>query len=147
MRTWLKDKWTRFKAWFVGVLVAIGIAVAPMAVTAAVSFSWTLPTQNTDGSALSVTQIVETRLYCDIDPVAFTPQTSTSPASHAADAVIPGPGTSAVHDLSFGRHACFATVLAEYTDGAGTTARVESAPSGVVEKIVAPPQPSPPAFN
>lgn len=148
MKAWLKAQWARFKAWILGGLAAIGITLGTLTVaTAAVTFSWTLPTSNTDGTALDPAQIVETRIYCDIDPAVFTPQTQTAPASHAADLAVPGPGTVGQLDLPFGRHDCFATVLAQYTDAQENTAFVESGPSNIATKIVAPPQPAPPVFE
>lgn len=147
---WLKLKTTatRFKAWAIGGLTAIAMALGLVAVaTAAVTFTWTNPTLNVDGTALELSQIVETRLYCDLDPATFTPQTMDAPSSHPADLVVLGPATGGQLTLSFGRHDCFATTLASYDDGQGTIARMESGPSNVATKVVAPPQPNPPGLD
>lgn len=147
MRSWLKERWARFKAWIIGLLATIGIVAIPIVTTAAVSFGWTLPTQNTDGSALDLAQIVETRIYCDVDPATFTPQNQTDPASHTPDGVYPAPSMTGDLNLTFGRHDCFATVLAQYTDAFGNSGFMESDPSNIATKIVAPPKPQPPVWN
>ena len=147
MKDWLIEKWLKFKTWFVGLLVAVGVASVPIMATAAVSFSWSLPTSNTDGTLLPVDQIVETRIYCDVDPAAFVPQVLSTAASHVADGVFAGPLESGDLELHFGRNDCFATVLAQYTDGDGNTALMESDPSGVVTKIVTPPKPNAPGLD
>lgn len=146
MKDWFARKWAQFKKWVYGVLIAIGVVTLPL-LAATVTFDVTMPTTNTDGSILSLDQIVETRLYCDIDPATFTPQTVNAPASHTADAVFTGPVTSADIQLSFGQHECFATVLAEYTDEVGNTARNESPPSEIAARTVSPPTPTPPGLN
>lgn len=144
MRDWIKNQWLRFKNWAYGLLAAIGLVAVPMLASALVTFSWTNPTLNEDGSVLDPSQLVETRLYCDIDPAAFTPEDGSegTASSHTADAVYAAPATTGDIDLSYGRHDCFATAVADY-DGI----RMESMPSGVATKIVKPPRPNPPGLD
>ena len=133
--------WARIKKWGVAVLAAVGLVSVPLLASAVVQFSWTNPTLNEDGSALDPSQLIETRLYCGVDAATFVPQADTTPASAPASAVFPAPAQIGDHQLSYGRHDCFATTVASY-DGVP----MESRPSNVVTKIVTPPRPNAPVL-
>jgi len=119
-----KRAWNRFKAWFYGILVALGLVVALPTVAGPISFSWTNATQRTDGSVFdAATEQAEIRLYCNGD-LAFT-----SPGdANVLDAIV-APGT----------YKCYATTVD--TDG------VESMASNTVVKVVEKAPPNPPVLN
>ena len=140
MKNWMKKSWQKMKAWVYALLVAIGIVSGGLALAVPVGYSWTNPTQNTDGSPFdAATEQAEVRLYCGVDPVAFVPETPSAVQSESTTAVSPGDATDLVVDLLPGTHVCFATVFDIYG--------YESGPSGTVTKIVERFPPSPPVLN
>ena len=91
-------------------------------------FSWTFPTEYESGAPLDVSQITETRIYCD--------------GNSTPDAVITAPQnnyTSAFKYFSAGSHTCYATVVD--IDGA------ESGPSNSVNFTVPADRAVAPALN
>jgi len=121
MFKWLKAKFLKFKAWLLGILVALGLVVAA---AAQVAFTYTPPTTYEDGSALPLAEIQETRLYCD---------------GVLVDTELGSDGTFSVA-LSVGTHVCYGTVVA--TNG------LESLPSNEVTKVVLSAfAPSPPTLD
>lgn len=124
IREWLKAKWARFKKWVYGILVALGIATAPLLYAEIVGFSYTPADQYEDGTAMPITDIAFTRLYCNDEMVANEP---------GAD------GDFSV-EFTVGRYECYATHVVLGPDGQ----EIESAPSNLVVKIVNPARPNPP---
>ena len=61
--TWSGRTWARFKKWFIGLLVSIGMI--SVAVVAPVAVNYVPATQYTDGSPMPIDEIAETRLYCN----------------------------------------------------------------------------------
>ena len=116
--------WAKIKAWFVSILVALGLVVGA-AYAEAKDFSWTNATQRVDGSAFPASELAETRIYCDGD---------TAPVITVVD------GTQAASfDFGLGSHSCFATHVD--TDGQ------ESVPSNTVTFAVLPSAPNPPVLS
>lgn len=125
---WLKDKiraaWLQIKKWWIGLLVAIGLVAAPLVIAVPTGFTYTPATQYEDGTALPITEIAETRFYCNDVLV------GTEPGASGAFTV----------DLSPGTYTCYATHVA--TNG------LESAPSNSVVKTVLPNvAPNPPVLD
>ena len=118
----MKRYWAKIKAWFVGLLIAIGLIVP--ALGEVVNFNYTRATQNVDGTPLAEADIAFTRLYCD----------SVMVAEEA------GADQNFQVDLGVGTHTCHATHVALGPDGA----ELESDPSNIVVKVVNPARPSPP---
>jgi len=122
----VKSTWNRFKGWMLSILVALGLIVAIPTQAGPISFSWTNPTQNEDGTLFDApTEQLEIRLYCNGDTV----PTFVSPGAAVALDVITAPGT----------YTCFATAV----NLEGT----ESAPSGTVTKVVLNAPPNPPTLD
>lgn len=119
----MKKAWQKFKAWFIGILVAIGLVAAPALYAEARDFSWTNATQRVDGSALPASEIAETRIYCDGQLVITVTDGSTA----------------ATYDFGVGEHRCVATHVD--TDGQ------ESDPSNEVVFQILPARPNPPVFS
>lgn len=101
----LTAAWTRTKKWFFGLLVTLGLVT--MAVAQAKTMSWTHPTERVDGSPLAVTEIAETRIYCDGE----------------AAIVVAAPASSYQY-LTPGTHTCHATTV--------DTQGLESDPSNTI---------------
>ena len=126
MKNWFKRTWARFKAWFVSILVAIGLAAAPLAMSAPKDFSWSNAAQRVDGSAFDpATEQAEVRIYCDGD---------TAPTF-----VSPGASNTFTGEFAFGSHTCHATTVDQYG--------LESDPSNSVTFVVTPARPNPPVLN
>jgi hypothetical protein len=86
-------------------------------------FTYIAATTRIDGTPMDISEIAETRLYCDGSLVASEP---------GADS-----GISA--DLSIGSHSCYATHVDTYGQ--------ESSPSNTVIRDVSPAFPSPPTLE
>lgn len=116
--------WARFTGWIkatdVAVLAALGLAVA---YAAPVDMSWDHPALRTDGTALPLDQIAETRFYCDGEFAA----------------AFPAPAEAGQLELGLGTHECYATTVD--TDGQ------ESDPSNSITVTVLPARPSPPSLD
>ena len=126
----LKQAWAKVKGWVYAGLVTIGV-LAGSAMAADRNFSWTNPTQNTDGTAFDpATEQHEARLYCDIDAAAFVPESPGVPQTLTPTAVAPGAATALVANLQVGNHTCYATVVSVYG--------YESALSGGATFVVTP---------
>ena len=121
MKNWITKQWMRFKRWVVSVLVALGLITGTV-MAASVTFTYTPATEYVDGTPMPLSDIDFTRLYCDGSMVA---------EEAGADG-----GFFVV--LGFGTHNCHATHV---VIGASVE---ESAPSNVVVKVVAVPQPGSP---
>ena len=122
VKTKSKALWTRFKAWAYGILLSLGLVAGVIAAT--VNFTYTVPTQYTDGTPLPLEQIEKTSLYCNGALV------DEELGSDGDFSVILAPGT----------YECFATVT--------TTNGLESGPSNTVQKLVLPDvAPNPPVLN
>lgn len=140
MKAWFSKQWVRFKGWVYGILIALGLVAGGIAMAVPVGFSWTNPTQNTDGSAFdAATEQAETRLYCGVDPAGFVAERPGVPQTAATTAVITGAATSLTVDFMPGSYTCFATVLDVYG--------YESDPSNTVTKTVDRFPPSPPVLE
>ena len=101
--------------WFAGALVALGLIVGGVALAQTKTFSWTNPTQNTDGSTFdAATEQAESRIYCGIDPAAFNSESPGSPQAETPTVVTPGAAQNAVKDFPPGDYSCFATVLSVF---------------------------------
>ena len=109
MRNWFSKAWTKIKLWVYGALVALGVIVPAMALQ---NFTYDVATAYSDGTAMPVSDIVETRLYCDIDPASFVPETPGVPASDAPTTVETGADGDFSVTLLPGNHTCFATHFA-----------------------------------
>lgn len=118
IRDWFRNIWLKTKAWFVGVLIAIGLIVP--ALGEVVDFNYTRATQRVDGSPLLESEIQSTRLYCDGVMIAEEP----------------GADQDFQVDLGVGSHTCHATHV--------DTNDQESDPSNIVVKVVNPARPNPP---
>ncbi len=140
MKIWMKKQWLRFKSWVYGILAALGIVVGGLALAVPVDYSWTNPTQNTDGSVFDpATELAEIRIYCEVDPAGFVPETPTVSQSETPKAVSLGDATGYTIDHLPGTHSCFATAFDVYG--------YESSPSGVSVKVVERFPPNPPDLS
>ena len=117
----LEKIWQKIKKWWKGLLVSVGIlAAAPFALSQVVNFTYVPATTRMDGSPLAITDIAETRLYCNNQLVVSEP----------------GADANFNPDLMPGNYTCYATHVD--TDGQ------ESDPSNEVTKLVLPARPNPP---
>lgn len=121
-----KAAWVKVKSWWVAILVSLGLLVSIPVGAGPISFSWTNPTQNVDGTTFDpATELAEIRIYCNGDT---TPTfVSLGALESLADNVPPGTYT------------CYATAV--NNDGA------ESGPSNSVTKVVERAPPNPPVLN
>ena len=118
----VKKLWEKIKRWWKSLLVGAGIlAAAPIVLSQVVNFDYLPATSRVDGSPLAITDIVETRLYCNNQLVATEP----------------GADGNFNPDLMPGNYTCYATHVD--TDGQ------ESDPSNEVTKLVLPSRPNPPS--
>ena len=123
---WLKRTWLKFKAWFVAMLILIGLITIPPLYSAPRDLSWTNPTERVDTTPFdAATEQLETRIYCDGD---------ISPTL-----VVPGDATSATLDFSVGSHSCEASVV--------DTDNQESDRSNQVTFDILPARPNPPVLS
>ena len=127
MRKWIERQkqrviraWVRFRLWVIGVLVSLGL-VAAYAVP--VDFTYTPATERVDGTPMALSEIAETKLYCDGGLITV---------EDGADSDISG-------DLGIGSHQCYGT----HVDFFGQ----ESIPSNIVTRVVNPANPGPPIFD
>lgn len=121
----LKKIWHKIKAWFISILVGIGLISAPI-LASTIGFEWTNATTRVDGSAFDpATEQAEIRIYCNGDT---TPTFVSDGAATALNEIVL-PGT----------YTCYATTL--------DTSGQESGPSAEVTKVVAPALPNPPVLN
>ncbi len=124
-RGWGRSAWQRTRAWFLGVLVALGVVAAPaLSQTDQVQVGWSNPTTYTDGSALDpASDLQEIRVICDTvsDPFVFASPVETGEL-----------------DLPFGESVCYAIAVDIYGS--------ESLPSNMVTITLDRGQPSPPVF-
>ena len=123
MKKFLAKTWAKIKRWWFSLLVALGLASAPLLYAEVVNFTYTAATQRVDGSPLALSDIAFTRLYCD----------------GSLTVEEPGADLSFNPDLGLGSHDCYGTHVD--TDGQ------ESDPSNLVTKIVNPARPSAPVLN
>lgn len=116
--------WNKVRKFFAGLVAAIAALFYTSAVLAEEkTFSWTMPTEYTDGSELPVEEIQFTRIYCD-NGVVIT---------------VPGPATSVARDFNPGTYSCYATVTS--ING------MESLPSNSTEFTVEFPTPNAPVLS
>jgi hypothetical protein len=125
---WLREKirsaWARFRSWIVGILIALGLITGAVQ-GATVTFTYTPATEYVDGSAMPLSDIDFTRLYCNGAMV------DEEPGADGEFSVL----------LGFGSYDCYATHVVNIA----TTP--ESDPSNTVTKVVNPAQPNPPVLN
>lgn len=125
----IKQTFAKFKKWFIGLLVAIGLVSVPVVMAGSKDFSWTNPTQNVDGSVFNPeTDQLHTKIYCVKDGSEAVPVMT-----------IPGAQTSYTADLAPGDYECYGTVA--------NMAGIESAASNTVTFTIDPPIPLPPVLN
>ena len=122
----VKKLWSKTKAFFVSILVALGLLTALPVGAGDISFGWTNPTLNTDGTVFDpATELAEVRIYCN---GATTPTFTSLGALESLSDTVP-PGT----------YTCYATAY--------DTSGKESGPSNTVTKIVEKAPPNPPILN
>lgn len=124
---WIKFKrraraaWHKTRAWFIALLVSLGLLTAIPLEAQTIAFTYTPANSRVDGTPMLLSEISETRLYCD---------GALASSELGADGDIDA-------DLTIGTHTCHATHVD--TDGQ------ESLPSNVVTKIVLPGLPGSPS--
>ena len=116
---WCGRQYRKLVAFLLTLLVGIGV----VSYAEQRGIEWDHPTQRTDGTALSVDDIKETRLYCD----------------GSLTEVIPAPASDVTHDFGIGEHTCHATTVDLFDQ--------ESAPSASVTFTVLPAKPEPPTIR
>lgn len=127
IKSWIKDKWNRFKAWFYALLVAIGLVAAP--IVFATDATYTPATSYVDGTPLPIEEIAETRLYCNGGTVAVLVEPGADGVFENLEAVLPA-----------GDNTCYATHVA--TNG------IESSPSNTSTfRIIPNVAPNPPVLD
>lgn len=118
--------WIKFKAWFVAVLISLGLIAAPLLYAAPKDFTWSNPTERVDATPFdAATEQAQVNIYCDGDTV---PTVS-----------FPNGSVAGTHDFSIGTHTCYATVVD--TDGQ------ESDASNTVVFDILPARPNPPTLS
>lgn len=117
--------WARVRAAWrrtVGFLLALLVGVGVVSYAETRDIALTHPTQRTDGTALSIEEIQETRLYCD-------------GSLHSS---YPPSVTNLQPEFGFGPHSCYATTVDTFNQ--------ESDPSGTLDFVVTPARPEPPVI-
>lgn len=122
IQTWFKRQWTKLKAWFISVLVALGLITGSLLYAQTVDFSYIPADAYTTGEAMPLSDIQFTRLYCNDVLVA---------EEAGADSTISA-------DLSAGVHVCYGTHIA---------GGLESIPSNTVTREVTRGPPNPPELT
>ncbi len=126
MWKWIKRQsvsaWRHARAWTISALIALGI-ISGALYAETVGFSYVRATLRTDGSALALADIAETKLYCD--GVLVTTEAGADQNISA--------------NLTIGSHTCHAT----HVDTAGQ----ESDASNIVLRVVNPARPNPPILD
>ena len=121
-KTWCSIKWSHFKKWVIGLLVSLG--VVSVALVQTVNVTYTRATQYDDGSPLPLSEIAETRLYCNDVLIATEP--GADGEFSGVDALLPA-----------GDNVCYGTHVA-------TNAK-ESVPSAtIVVSVLSSSAPNPP---
>jgi hypothetical protein len=123
MKKFFQNTWSKIKRWWLSLLVALGLASAPLLYAEIVDFTYTAATQRIDGSPLALSDIAFTRLYCD----------------GSLTVEEPGADLNFNPELGLGTHTCYATHVD--TDGQ------ESDPSNSAIRVVNPARPSAPVMN
>ena len=121
LKVWAGIKWQHLKPWVYSLLVSLGLITGTV-IAASTTVSWKMPTERVDGTPLPLSELAETRLYCDGDPI----------AKH----VEPAPGISAILILGFGTHVCDATVVDIFA--------LESGRSNQITRVIIPTSPPKP---
>lgn len=95
-RVWTAKKWTQFKAWFYGLLVAVGLAAGgSIALADDITLSWNNATQWNDGSVLAPEDLQETILEYQFFPLGT--DITTEPRVYAELVRVPATVESYVH--------------------------------------------------
>ena len=123
MKKYFKRVWLKIKAWWLALLVTLGLVATPILYAEIVNFTYTPAAERTDGTPLDPADISLTRLYCD---------GSVVEEKAGAD------GTFSPN-LGVGSHTCYAT----HVDTSGQ----ESDPSNSVVVNVLPARPNPPVLD
>jgi len=114
--------WMRFKAWVIGLLVAIGLVATPL-LAIETTFTYTRGTEYSDQTPMPLAEIAETKLYCNGSLVVTEL----------------GADENFNPDLTPGSYDCYATHVDVYGR--------ESIPSNTVTKVVLPGLPNPPILD
>ena len=131
IKKFFTNTWGKIKKWWVALLVALGLASAPLLYAEIVDFTYTAATERVDGSPLALADIVFTRLYCDGSMIVEEP----------------GADLGFNPELGIGVHECYATHVAMGLDINLDPIEMESDPSNVVTKVVNPARPSAPVLD
>lgn len=129
MRWWNRAKartartWNRFKAWGYGILVALGLVVAIPIEAIEMTVTYTRATEYSDGTPMPLSDIAESRLYCD----------------GALVATEPGADQDWNPDMAPGTYQCYGTHYDIYDR--------ESIPSNMIQRTVVPGLPNPPILD
>lgn len=121
MKNWMRKQWAKIKRWWLLILVALGVSIPALSIS--VDFTYTPATEYTDGTPMPLTQIAETKIYCNGNLV------DTEPGADGAFTV----------DLMPGSYSCYGT----HVDIFGR----ESDPSNTITKQVLPGMPRPPVLD
>ena len=112
---WCSRTWAKFKRWVTAILVSLGLVTAALVQSGDVNYE--RATEYEDGTPLPISEIAETRLYCN-DVLVVT------------DSGADGKFINAVAAMAAGDNVCHATHIA--TNG------LESVPSETIDKRVVP---------
>lgn len=123
----LKRIWTKM-VWGLALLAALGIIAGGILYAKTKTITWTLPTTRADGTALAVSELTRSNLYCGPDLANFVFIAET-----------PAPIAQLVQDFAIGTHLCAMTVV----DIQG----LESDFSNVITIVVLAAKPSPPVLD
>ena len=110
----VKRAWGQFKTWFYGILISLGLVVAMPIQAVETIFTYIRATEYSDGTPMPLSEIKETRLYCDGELVSSEP----------------GADQNFNPDLTPGNYSCYAV----HGDIFGR----EGDRSNIVEKVVLP---------
>jgi len=122
MRKWLGRQWAKIKAWVIGLMIALGLAM-PLALADTVTLSWTLPTQYEDGTPLPAAEIAEVGISKQSFPLGTA--IGSEPRVYVELVRVPGDRTGYLdEDQDNGIHCYVAWVVA--TNGARSVDSNES---------------------
>lgn len=129
---WLKEKlkwlWLKMKAGVIAVLVALGLITGGLLYAETKNITWTLPITRVDGTAMAVSELDRSNLYCGPDLANF-----------AFIAEVPAPTPFINQDFAIGIHLCAVTVV--------DTQGLESDFSNVITIVILAAKPSPPVLD
>lgn len=127
-KSWVAMMWRKVRAAALAVLIGLGLITGAL-YAESITVSWTHPNTRNDGTALALSDLRESRLYCS----------TNNQQSWALEETIAIPAAFVLHDFPIGVHECAVTAV-------DTNGR-ESDFSNIITITVLAARPSPPVLD